>query len=142
MDQNTVEFVRRGYAGASLDFTVDVRDAETFAACVRAIGDHGDFRAEQVVHLLGGDVFGDYMGYAVGRDHSPLIVVGVPFWTHQARSGAHDLRGHRRLLPQERAGLVDRVRRAGAALGADRVTVFTSELEGVNVPHRVRLWWS
>ncbi|MEU8378998.1 hypothetical protein [Streptosporangium sp. NPDC048865] len=141
MDQTVVDFVKLGYAGASLDFEVHVRDVGTFGACVRAIGGYNQFDAERVVKAFGGAVFGEYMGYTVGRAGSPLIVVEIPFWTQQALKAKAGMGENRPFTDEERGEMAATVRGIGRELQADEITVSETRLNGKAAPYGVRLWW-
>jgi hypothetical protein len=132
-NDRTVEFVRMGYEGASLDFRTQVMDADTFRRCMEAIGGYNNFSGTAVAKHIGG-IFGELMYVDVGRESSPVLYVYLPFYAQQ-RAGSRE--GCVPIPGEEREELRDRVLALGRQLHADEI----SEDQHDGRPYRVRLWW-
>lgn len=132
-DHITADFVRLGYAGASLDFKTPVTDLATFTECMRVIGGYNRFDGGAVAEAIGA-MFGELMQVEVGRESSPVLYVYIPFHAQQ-RIGSR--KGCVRIPEGEREALVARVREMGKSLMADEI----SEQRHEGRPYCVRLWW-
>lgn len=131
-DRN-VEFVRMGYAGASLDFKVQVTDTDTFRRCMDAIGSYNRFSGHDAAEAIG-RIFGQLMSVDVGREASVVLYLYVPFWTQQriAQDGPNEP------IPDwARQDLADRIRALGEELHADEI--HDQDFDGK--PYCIRLWW-
>lgn len=145
-DTDVVEFARLGYR-VSLDWRVPVRDWATFAAAVTAAGGYNRFDPAAIVDTFE-PLFAEASCIEFGRESSPVLYVGVPFYPGQ-RLGYSGGTGER-YAEAERIAYVRRVLTWGAQLHADeRMTIQSSsgivpptrgDNPGEN-PHRVRLWW-
>jgi hypothetical protein len=146
VDQDAVNFIRAGYAGASLHFKVEAGNVATFRECVWAIGGYNEFDPATVGDLLG-DVLPECASGAVqiGREYSPVIYASIPFHTHQTM--AHDVacEDGRPFTEDERETLAARVMAAGKMAGADECDVILIPRDaGSGLGGRVgavRLWW-
>lgn len=139
IDKDTVEFVRLGYAGASLDFRAPMANLATFRACMAVIGGYNEFSGTRVAGRLGA-LLGECMGVSVGREASVVIYAEIPFWTHQTMTaqadGWHGMGEH--LTGEQREAIADRVRRLARELKADEITDVDSGSLGL---YSIRLWW-
>ena len=113
-----MEFVRLGYAGASLHFRTQVTDADTFRRCMEAIGGYNRFSSTAVIKAIGG-IFGELMYVDVGRESSVVLYLYLPFTKHQ-RAGSRE--GCIPIPDQEREELAERVRKIGRKLHADEIS--------------------
>jgi hypothetical protein len=129
----TVEFVRMGYAGASLDFRTQVMDAGTFRECMAAIGGYNRFSGTAAADAIGA-IFGELMSVDVGREGSVVLYLYVPF-TAQQRIGTSE--GSEPIPDEEREALAERIRALGRELHADEIDAM--DFDGR--PYRIRLWW-
>jgi hypothetical protein len=88
--------------------------------CLEAIGTQNSFEPRAVARELLG-VFPELMEVRVGRQEDVVIVVSIPFWTHQAIEWRDDGAG-RRLRRDEREALAHRVaaafERSGGGVGS------------------------
>ncbi|MEV7011726.1 hypothetical protein [Streptosporangium sp. NPDC051022] len=146
LNHDVVEFVRRGYCGASTEFLVNVTTLATFRECLRAIRRYNRFDAEEVIGLLSEDLFGKLRWVQVGRATSPLIVARIASETYQQRDRTES---ENRLIPAEGMQRTARqLMKVGRRSGAESVT-WIDEDGGVREgrpredarPHTVRLWW-
>jgi hypothetical protein len=129
----TVEFVRLGYAGASLDFRTQVMDAGTFRDCMTVIGGYNKFSGADTADAIG-RIFGELMSVDVGREGSVVLYLYVPF-TKQQRIGTHE--GSDPIPDREREAFAGDICRIGRELHADEIDI--KEHDGR--PYYVRLWW-
>jgi len=132
-NDKTVEFVRLGYAGASLHFRTQVTDADTFRRCMEAIGGYNRFSGTAVAEAIGG-MFGELMSIDVGRESSVVLYLHLPF-TAQQRAGSRE--GCIPIPEAEREELERRVMALGRELHADEISAERFQ----DRPYKVRLWW-
>ena len=132
-NDQTVEFVRLGYAGASLDFRTQVTDAATFRRCMEVIGGYNRFSGTAVAEAIGG-IFGELMSVDVGREASVVLYLHLPF-TKQQRAGSRE--GCEPIPPAEREALERRILALGRKLHADEIGAQKHD----GRPYLVRLWW-
>ena len=137
IDALTVEFVKLGYQGASLDFRTQVSDVATFRACMDVIGGYNEFDAGEVSLRLG-ILLGECMHAVVGRESSVVIYLHLPYWTGQSITAHAPWQGIGESIPEpERAELAARIRHLGRELKADEIT---SDMHGTKIS-AIRLWW-
>ena len=117
-NDHQVEFVRLGYAGASLDFRTQVMDAGTFRRCMEVIGGYNRFSGTAVSEAIGG-MFGELMHVDVGREASVVLYLYLPF-TKQQRAGSRE--GCEPIPADEREALERRVTALGRKLHADEIS--------------------
>ena len=132
-NDQAVEFVRLGYAGASLDFRVHVTDRDTFTRCMDVIGGYNRFSGSEAGEAIG-RIFGQLMSVDVGRENSVVLYLYVPFWTQQriVQDGPNEP------IPDwARNELADRIRALGKELHADEID--DQDFDGK--PYCIRLWW-
>jgi len=145
VDRGAVEFIRAGYAGASLHFRVDAHNVATFNECVWAIGGYNAFDPATVTDRLGEVLPGCASGTEIGREGSPVIYVHVPFHTHQAMAGDIAQGDGERIPEEERETMAARVMLAGRQAGADEYDVQLVPADAspgiANAVIGVRLWW-
>lgn len=132
-NDQTVEFVRLGYAGASLDFRTDVDDLDTFRRCMDVIGGYNRFSGTAAAKAIG-DLFPELSRVEVGREASVVMYLYLPFYAQQ-RIGSHE--GCVPIPEDEREALKARIRRTGKALHADEI----HDQDHDGRPYCVRLWW-
>jgi hypothetical protein len=132
-DDLTVEFVRMGYAGASLQFRTQVMDVGTFRRCMDVIGGYNRFSGTAVAEAIGG-IFGELMNVDVGRECSVVLYLYLPF-TAQQRAGSRE--GSEPIPETEREALERRIMALGKTLHADEIGA--ERFNGR--PYCVRLWW-
>lgn len=132
-NDQTVEFVRIGYAGASLDFRTQVLDAETFRRCMEVIGGYNRFSGTAAAEAIGG-IFGELMSVDVGREASVVLYLHLPF-TKQQRAGSRE--GCDPIPAAEREALERRILALGRKLHADEISAQKHD----GRPYLVRLWW-
>jgi hypothetical protein len=143
VDQKAVDFVRRGFAGASLQFTVQCANLATFRECVWNMG--GYFDPATVADLLSGVLAECGSSVEVGREYSPVMYVHVPFHTNQRM--ARDVRQEdgQPISEDDRVTLAARIMQAGHQAGADEVDVKLVPADAGpvlgNAVRCVRLWW-
>lgn len=133
VNQQTVEFVRLGYAGASLDFRTQVRNKAEFVECMIVIGGYNRFSGTAAAKAIGA-IYGELMSVDVGREGSVVLYLYIPF-TAQQRAGSRE--GCVHIPEDEREALAKRIRELGGTLKADEI----SEDRFDGRPYRVRLWW-
>jgi hypothetical protein len=145
VDRQSVEFVRAGYAGASLHFRVECPNRATFRECAWAIEGYNNYDPATVVAALD-EILGQCDGVEIGREYSPVIYVTIPFWTHQAMAAAETAQATRTMNPTgepipegKREELAARVMLAGKLAHADEYKVTIAP--GMGKVHLVRLWW-
>ena len=131
-----VEFVKLGYAGASLDFRVQVMDRDTFRRCMEAIGSYNRFSGHDADEAIG-RIFGQMSRVDVGREASVVLYLYVPFWTHQRMTGEAWERMGEPIPDWARNELADRIRALGRELHADEI--HDQDFDGK--PYCIRLWW-
>lgn len=137
------EFVRLGYAGASLYFRVQVGGIEALWQCLYAAGSGLDVDA--VGEAVGGAA-GMISGIEFGREFSPVLYLHVPFWTNHAMSAKGRPGVPVRPVPEpERETMAAELMAIGASLAADEADV---QLVPADAPGTiagavrcVRLWW-
>ena len=141
IDALTVEFVKLGYQGASLDFRTQVSDVATFRACMGVIGGYNEFDAAEVSLRLG-ILLGECMHAVVGRESSVVIYLHLPYWTGQSIAAQAAQSGHwtgigESIPESDRIALAARIRQLGRELKADEIT---SDMHGTKIS-AIRLWW-
>jgi len=132
-NDQTVEFVRLGYAGASLDFRTQVMDVDTFRRCMEVIGGYNSFSGTAVAETVGG-IFGELMHVDVGRECSVVLYLYLPF-TAQQRAGSRE--GCIPIPDKDREALAGDLCRIGRQLHADEISIENHD----GRPYYVRLWW-
>lgn len=132
-NDQTVEFVRLGYAGASLNFRTQVDDLGTFRRCMDVIGGYNRFSGTAAAKAVG-DLFPQLARVEVGRESSPVLYLYLPFYAQQ-RIGSRE--GSVPIPEQKREALRARIHRTGKALHADEI----DDLDRDGKPYCVRLWW-
>jgi hypothetical protein len=146
VDADSVEFIRLGFQrDVSLDFRVPIRDWETFAAAMAAVGGYEEFSGAEVVDTFR-ELFDDAAIVYVGREDSVVLYVELPYWTHQRTASDVVGRGEKYTDEQLRE-LARRVIAWARSLRVDEVCSY--ECPGGEPvwngtgdrPHRIRLWW-
>jgi hypothetical protein len=141
-------FIAQGYETGVLEFLVECRTPEAFAAAIAATPGHRGFRPADVARELG-PLFSEFTYASVGREAGPVIYLHLPFYDDQrhkndaaAAAAAADLRPRPdqgiRISPRETDALVRQAVSAGRRLRA-------READGIEQPAlgvcKVRLWW-
>jgi hypothetical protein len=147
VNRQTVEFIRAGYAGASLQFKVQADTLATFRECLWAIGGYNDFAPGAVSDALA-PVLPDCAGIEIGREFSPVLYVSVPRWTHHTfaarEAGERDAPAAEYITEEDREILAARIMQAGKAAGASEADVTLTPPDCGTIGNTiidVRLWW-
>lgn len=145
VDRAAVEFVRAGYAGASLQFRVTAPNVATFKECAWVIGGYNGFDPAAVTDLVGAVLPRCASSVEIGREYSPVIYVSIPFHRHQAMAGDVAQEDGERIPEEEREALAARVMYAGKQARADEYDVQLVPADAspdiANTVIGVRLWW-
>jgi hypothetical protein len=138
----TLEFLRLGYAGASLDFKARIENMAEFAEAVKIMDGYNAFSAAAVTEAFSGlsECIG---GVEIGRESSVVIYVQIPFWSgHTWAAQDKPYSVGEKYTDEQREAMATNIRAAGKALHADEIddqTAFPgSPEETVNT---IRLWW-
>lgn len=134
VDASTVEWIRSGYHDAgSMDFRIRVTSWDTFCACLDAIDGYNAFNPERVIANME-PLWPRLAEVVVGREFSPVIYAGVPYWTHHAQ-GSDAQRGEP-TTDAERARLCGAFLRAMDDAAADELSY------GPHMGHEGRAWFN
>jgi hypothetical protein len=137
-----VEFVRLGYAGASLHFRVQVSDTEMLWQCLYAA--EGYLDVDAVGEAISGAA-GLVSSVEFGREFSPVLYLHVPFWTGHAMTAKEPGESGERIPETERETIAARLMAIGKSLGAAETDVQLAPADAApsiaNAVICVRLWW-
>jgi hypothetical protein len=137
-----VEFVRLGYAGASLHFRVQVSDTEMLWQCLYAA--EGYLDVDAVGEAISGAA-GLVSSVEFGREFSPVLYLYVPFWTGHAMTAKKQGEPGEQIPETDRETIAARLMAIGESLGAAETDVQLAPADAApsiaNAVICVRLWW-
>ncbi|WP_410646256.1 hypothetical protein [Amycolatopsis sp. cmx-4-54] len=145
VDTDVVEFVRLGQR-VSLNFTVPIRNRETFDAVMAAAQGGNNFDPDQVARTID-TLFGEAMKVEFGAEGSAVLYIEVPFTTSQ-RLDATVVGLGGKYTALQRQDYARRVIEWARAMRADEITVQQHPATEAPVvgkpgenPYRIRVWW-
>jgi hypothetical protein len=137
--RNAIEFVKLGFGDEfgldfrSLYFRTEALTTDEAQAVMRLIN-YEEFDGVKVAEAIG-QFKGRIAAYEFGREGSPVLYVGLPYWTHQCEGSLPGKAGTR---------IEDAESDSLAAMLKDTLvtTLGASEFEAVNADKRkLRVWW-
>jgi hypothetical protein len=146
VDQDVVAFVRLGQR-VSQNFTVHMRNRETFDAVMAAAQGCNAFSPQDVARTIG-PLFDDSMSVSFGAEGSPVLYIDVPFFPHQ-RYRSTECGMSERFSDEERQAFAQRVIDWARTVRADEISTQQYPPEPIlhawnkpgEHPYKIRIWW-
>lgn len=141
INQDAVDLIRRVYGDSnglksrSLNFKSEgFRDFAEFSAALRTIGQYNAFTPDEVIKKLE-PVWLKLMDVKIGREGSPVLYFGIPYWSNQQIGWMNGLEEETayRFSKEQRDAITKEVMIALMGLDADEVD--ETEFDGL------RVWW-
>lgn len=136
VDEKRKVFLGLGYGVAgegtrSLDFRTENLSPKLAKEMVKIIRYYNNFDYKKVNKALS-KIQNKVDGIEIGRENSPVMYLYIPYWIEGTKR-----KPRRKLENYERVEIYNQIKDAFKEAKVDEV----SEMEGVEAPYKVRLWW-